>query len=49
MAHNRVHCHFCISVVRRVTDNCLVRLCSCRSDVRFEDGKWVNLAQDHVQ
>jgi len=40
---------FCISGVRRVAANCLVRLGSCHSEVRFEDGKWMNLAQDHVQ
>jgi len=47
VAHDRIQCHFCISGVRRVTDNYLVRLSSC-SEVRFEDGRWMNLAQDHV-
>lgn len=49
MAHDHVQYHFCISGVRRVTDDCLGRLSSCRREVRFEDGKWMNLAQDHVQ
>jgi len=48
VAHDRVEYNFCISGVRRVTDNCIVRPSSCRSEVRFEDGQWIYRAQDYV-